>query len=232
MDGERRIALRSLFATGLIGALLVALAHPSIAPGKGSGLYSGPAPRPGPDILYRKPAKAPQLRNHGPWQAKPILGASAYRKGEFLYQDFLYDDHGAQGTGRDPNDPRTGADSFSQPNGTYTYPSAKKYKFNAADLVEFRVKPLADSTAFRITLNTLKKPGLVGTTIALGSSPEPQEVPHGANATAPARWFLTVHGHHADLIDVAKRRKGTTPVQASVNRKRNQIDVRVPHGAW
>ena len=235
MVGERRIALRGLFATGLAGALLVALAQPAVAPAKASGLYSGPAPRPGPDILYRKPAKAPQLRNAGPWQARPILvsGASAYRKGEFLYQDFIYDDHGAQGTGRDPNDPRSGDDDFSQPNGTYTYPSDRRYGFNAADLVEFRVKPLADATAFRITLNTMKRPGLVGTTIALGESPGPQEVPHGANATAPARYFLTVHGHHADLVDTAATGKGATPTPTvDVSRKRNQIDVRVPHGAW
>ncbi len=71
-------------------------------------LYHGPAPRPGPAILYRKPARSPQLENAGVWHAKPILvsGASAYRDGEFLYQDFLYDDHGARGTAPDPGDPR------------------------------------------------------------------------------------------------------------------------------
>src|SRR5262249_9640051 len=56
-----------------------------------------PAVQPGPALLYEKPAVAPQLTNAKPWTARPILvsGATAYRKGEFLYQDFLYDDHGA-----------------------------------------------------------------------------------------------------------------------------------------
>src|SRR5919197_3313163 len=71
-------------------------------------LYSGSGPRPGPDILYAPATTAPQLTNAGVWKAPPILvsGASAYRGGEYLYQDFLYDDRGANGGQRDPNDPR------------------------------------------------------------------------------------------------------------------------------
>ena len=68
-----------------------------------ASLYRGAAPRPGPDLLYAPPAVTrPQLTNAGPWRAAPILvsGASAYRDGEFLYQDFLYDDHGARGDAR------------------------------------------------------------------------------------------------------------------------------------
>src|SRR4051812_33889509 len=67
---------------------------PSLPPAEGK------SPRPGPAILYAPPAKAPQLENlkGSPWKAAPILvsGASAYRKGEFLYQGWLYDDHGAK----------------------------------------------------------------------------------------------------------------------------------------
>ena len=161
-------------------------------------LYQGPAPRPGPDILYR-PARpgAAALKTAASGTRKPILvsGSSAYRDGEFLYQDFLYDDHGAKGTSRDPGDPRTAGDSFSAPNGTYTYPTAPAYANNAADLVELRVKPLANATAFRITLNTMKNPSLVATTIAIGDLAAAPRFPHGANATAPASKFLTVHGH-------------------------------------
>ena len=92
-----------------VAAALLALPAGAHAAAGGS-LYSGPGPRPGPDILYSKPPKpAPQLRNRGPWRAKPILvsGSSAYRRGEFLYQDYIYDDHGAKALARDPNDPRT-----------------------------------------------------------------------------------------------------------------------------
>ena len=60
-----------------------------------------------------------------PGAREPILvsGASAYRRGEFLYQDYLYDDSGARGL-HDPSSPRgPGDDAFSGLNGTYTYPS-------------------------------------------------------------------------------------------------------------
>src|SRR6476659_6900336 len=133
-----------------------------------ASLYSGRGPRPGPDILYAPPAVAPQLTNAGPWKADPILvsGASAHRAREQ----------------RDPGDPRTGADTFSMPNGTYTYPTDRAYASNAADLVEFRVRPLADATAFRVTLNTLKDPSLVAFSVAAGGSEnDALPFPKGAN---------------------------------------------------
>jgi hypothetical protein len=215
-------------------AIAASLALPAGALGGATSLYHGPGPRPGPDILYSKPAKAPQLKNAGIWHATPTLvsGTSAYRRGEFLYQDFIYDDHGARGTTRDPNDPRSGGDSFSMPNGTYTYPTDKKYVNNAADLVELRVKPLTDATAFRITLNTMKDPSLVGTTIAIGTSKAPREFPFGANASAPAKLFLTVHGTTAELTTAsAGKRLGPSPT-VSVSKRRRQIQVLVPHSAW
>jgi dienelactone hydrolase len=190
--------------------------------------------RPGPDVLYAPRPHSPQLENKGVWRARPILisGASAYRDGEFLYQDFLYDDHGARGGARDPGDPRTPIDSFSVPSGTYTYPTDPVYAGNAADIVELRVKPLADSTAFRLTLNTLKDPSLVAATIAIGDSATPQPFPHGANASAPAQWFLTVHGNTADMLDAATGTPAPEQPNVSVDLERRQIEVRVPHTVW
>src|SRR5688572_8817095 len=112
--------------------------------------------RPGPDVLYAPPPRAPQLENVKPWRAEPILvsGATAYRDGEFLYQDFLYDDRGARGV---PDPGAQGFDGkflFSSKRGEFTYPTDPAYARNAADLVELRTKPLADATAFRVTLNT------------------------------------------------------------------------------
>lgn len=217
----------------LLGALC-ALAIAAPAGAATGSLYSGEGPRPGPDILYQPPASAPQLGNSGIWHAPPILvsGASAYRDGEFLYQDFLYDDHGANGTVPDPSDARTAGDTFSQPNGTYTYPTAPAYAGNAADLVELRVKPTAGATAFRITLNTMKDPSLVATTIAIGESAEPQQFPHGANATAPAQWFVTVHGQSADMLNAATGKATASAPSVSVDTTRRQITVLVPHSDW
>ena len=219
----------------MVAAAVFALLAAGAARADDGSLYRGPAPRPGPDLLYAPPAEAPQLTNAGPWRAAPILvsGAAAYRDGEYLYQDFLYDDHGADSGGRDPSDPRANDETFAQPGGSYTYPTAPSYAGNAADLVELRVRPMAGATAFRVTLNTLIDAERTGFTIAIGDSPVPRAIPHGANATAPAELFLTVHGHAADLRDAATGAlaPGGAPAVA-VDRERRQVEVRVPHGAW
>src|SRR5437868_10620009 len=96
-----------------VAGIALACALPTAARADNASLPSvASGPLPGPAILYEPPATAPQLTNAGIWQAAPILvsGATAYRNGEFLYQDFLYDDHGANGGQRDPNDPRANGD--------------------------------------------------------------------------------------------------------------------------
>ncbi|MGH2979547.1 MAG: hypothetical protein ACRDLQ_07910 [Solirubrobacterales bacterium] len=191
-------------------------------------------PRPGPDILYAPPARAPQLENTGVWKAPPILisGASAYRDGEFLYQDWLYDDHGARGA-RDPQDPRRrSSEEASAPHGTYTYPTDGRYAGNAADLVELRVKPLRHQTAFRVTLNTLHDPSLVAFTVALGGTAgAARELPHGANGGAPADLFLTVHGREGELTDAGTGAEVGSP-RVKLDRKRRQFTVKVSHSDW
>jgi C-terminal binding-module, SLH-like, of glucodextranase len=224
---------RSLIA---VVCAVATLALPQTAAADAGSLYTGPGPRPGPDILYADPPRAPQLENTGIWRAAPILvsGTTAYREGEFLYQDYLYDDHGARFT-RDPNDPRAsgfGGDLFSQPNGTYTYPTAEVYASNLADLVELRVKPLADATAFRLTMNTMTDPSLLGTTIAIGDSPVTRALPHGANVSAPAQYFLTVHGGTVELVDAVTQAAITPAPTVSYDMQRRQIELRVPHAAW
>lgn len=212
-------------------------------------LYRGPAPRPGPDLLYQALADAPQLQNTGVWQAPPILvsGASAYRACEFLYQDFLYDDHGGRQL-PDPTDPLvlslsaglggqitalTDGSIFALPNGTYTYPTGAGYAGNAADLVEFRVKPLADATALRITLNTLNDPSLPAFTLALGGAAgSTMSWPHGANVKSPAALFLTVHGSTVELLKADGSLAGGDAPSLSLDRARRQYTVLVPHSAW
>ena len=224
-------AAGATLACGLLAMVSAAAAVTPVPPHK--SLYSGAAHRPGPDLLYSKPFKAPQLANKGIWKAKPILvsGSSAYRKGEFLYQDFLYDDHGASSGAQDPGDPRVGDDTFSRANGSYLYPSASAYAENAADIVELRVRPRKRATAFRITYNSMIDPALVAATIAIGSSAQPVAFPHGANVRAPATLFLTVHGATADLRRAADGSMIGTPT-VRVNRKRRQVEVIVPHRDW
>ena len=188
--------------------------------------------RPGPDILYAKPPRAPQLENTGIWHAQPILvsGADAYRNGEWLYQDYLYDDHGATGT-KDPNDPDgPSAHLFSPAAGTFTYPTDKVYANNAADLVEFRVKPLSDATAFRVTLNTLIDPSKTAFTIALGDGAS-TAWPFGAGVSSPASYFLTWHGNTATLADASGKTLTPAP-SVTVDMLRRQVQLLVPHSAW
>src|SRR2546421_8029328 len=221
---------RSAIVAGPIVAILIALAPAADA----GSLYHGPGPRPGPDILYSSAPVAPQLQNTGPWKAPPILvsGAEAYHGGEFLYQDYLYDDSGAAGT-PDPNDPfDPAANLFSPRHGTLTYPTDPVLANNAADLVELRVKPLASTTAFRVTMNTLRDPERTAFTIALGDSPEARAWPFAAGVRSPARLFLTGHGSTAVLTDAATGAPVSPAPTASVNLASRQIDVRVQHAAW
>jgi hypothetical protein len=224
-----------LFAAGAAQAARVS---PSLPAKEGS------APRPGPEVLYEPLAQAPQLENapRSGWHAKPILvsGASAYRKGEFLYQGYIYDDHGAKEV-TDPTNPMispggdsSGGDTFSEPDGTYTYPTGPGYDENAANLVELRVRPRSNATAFRITLNTLENPDLVATAIAIGgTSGDTHPFPFGANVSAPAQYFLTVHGTTATLTDAASGAEvpGLAPT-VGVDTQRRQITVEVPHSEW
>jgi predicted esterase len=222
--------MRRMAAIALAGGLLVAA--PASALARLPSVRSGH--RPGPKVLYEKPPRAPQLENASPWTAKPILvsGASAYRRGEFLYQDFIYDDHGAAGV-RDPGDPFNPAVFlFSPKKGTVTYPTDPVFANNAADLVELRVKPVAGAIAFRVTVNTLKDASRTAFTIALGSSAVPRSWPHGAGVSSPAALFLTVHGGTAELRDAATNAVKTPAPTATVDRTRRQFDVRVPHAAW
>lgn len=209
--------------------------------------YAGSLPavesghRPGPDILYAPPPKAPQLENAGVWRAPPILvsGASAYRDGEFLYQDFLYDDHGAAGV-PDPASDLSGMSNRSQTPyvgapwaGTLTYPIDSAFANNGADFVELRVRRVGRSaTAFRVTLNSLIDPERTAFTIALGSSDEPRPWPHGAGVRSPARLFLTVHGDTAELRDAATAATRSPVPKVAVNVRRRQFDIRVRRSAW
>ncbi|MFL5887251.1 MAG: hypothetical protein ACJ77M_19450 [Thermoleophilaceae bacterium] len=214
-------------------ALLLCAAAPAGAEAPGlPQLASGH--RPGPDILYAPPADAPQLQNTGPWRAPPILvsGAEAYRGGEFMYQDFLNDDHGAAGIPDNNNPVGPNAFLYSPPAGTYTYPTNPAYANNAADLVEMRVKPLPDATAFRVTLDTLKDAGRTAFTIAIGNSAAALPWPHGAGVRSPAQYFLTVHGSTAELTNAVTGQALSPAPTATVDMTRRQIDVRVPHTAW
>lgn len=154
-----------------VGGFATCLVSNEILP-KTSGLpqVSGGKP-PGPGILYQlfsNPSTHPILQNHDAlFQADPIMvqGQEAYVNGEYLYQDFIFDDYGSDvsnddfdeagpnvGNNRDLNglEPRVG---------DIDYPTnVARYGGNAADLLEFRIVHGISDVTYRITLNTLLEP--------------------------------------------------------------------------
>jgi len=181
---------------------------------------------PGPEVLYRPPARAPQLENTGVWKAEPtkVCLTSAYRAGEFLYQDCIWDDNGGGPAYR-----WWAYTAFK----TYRYPTNPAYRNNAADIVEVRLKPLADATAVRITFNTMVDPKLVAATVALGGDPnKPVDVPHGANTKMPAQVLVTAHGDGGGDIVAASGQALPSRPAVTTDVERRQMEIRVPYSAF
>ena len=172
-----------------------------------SNLRSLPPAGTGPDILHSALPTAPQLENTRNWQAPPILisGAHAYRDGEFLYQDFLYDDR------------------------ALTYPDdPKRLAGNAADFVEVRIEPLRTATAIRITLNSMLDPDAAAVTVGLGGGTPARAMPHDAGAKMPADVFVTAHGCSGDVVRAADGTALAAP-SVSTDLARRQIQITVPY---
>ena len=199
----------------------------------------GSGERPGPSLLYERPPEAPQLANRAPFRAKPLLvsGTDAYRGGEYLYQDYLFDDRGAD-TVEGSGGQRDSAASFSPTSGNVFYPTADRFGGNAADLVELRVRPTRGAVLYRVTLNTVKADdaAIVGIGIDTDrSGGAPVEWPGGAGVTSPGLdRFVTAWGTGGRVF---RRDPGTGElvpdhsrdrVDVSISRARNQMTIRVP----
>jgi dienelactone hydrolase len=211
-----------------VGVLL--LAAPSSAAGSLPRVHSGKLP--GPPLLYAKAPRVPQLENRPPFRARPLLvsGTDAYRGGEYLYQDYLFDDHGAD-TGANVSLP--GVADFSPASGDIVYPSTGRYANNAADLVELRIKPTPRAIVYRVTLGAVLDDDatVVGIGIDTDSSGGAQVAwPHGAGLTSPGLdRFITAWGTGGDVTSLPGG--ATTPLPAgavTIDRRTNQMTIRVP----
>jgi len=227
--------MRGPLAVLALGAL-TAGAMAAAAPTEASLLHGAALPRavapaergplPGPSILHAPPARAPQFENTGVWRAEPtrVCMTSAYRAGEFLYQGCVWDDNGGGPAYRW---------YFYTFDKDYTYPTAPKYRDNAANLVEVRLRPLAGATGVRLTYNTMTEPDLAATTIALGGEAgQARQVPHGANTVMPAQIFVTVHGTTGDIVDASTGQARPEVPTVATDLGRRQVDVRIPYSAF
>ncbi|GAA5126573.1 hypothetical protein [Haloechinothrix salitolerans] len=186
--------------------------------------------RPGPDVLYAPPPDAPILANHNPrFDAEPLLvsGADAYRDGEYLYQDFLYDDCGANSDG-------AGADSQSACAGDVTYPTDDaRFGGNAADLVEFRIATRQNRVIYRLTFNTLLERDSTIAVIAFDvdgdNSTGAATLPRDPGAPFPGTdEVITAWGTGAEHTSFASGT--TTPLRIRTDLDANQMTITVPRG--
>ena len=200
----------------------------------GVALLAAPAAqaeRPGPPLLYAKSPRVPQLEVKGPFHAKPLLvsGTDAYRDGEYLYQDYLYDDHGAD-TGANVSPP--GVDGFSPASGDLLYPAQARYANNAADLVELRIRPTARAIVYRVTLGAVLEPKAAAVGIGIDtdrSGGQQVDWPGGAGISSPGLdRFITAWGTRGRLT----RPNGTGTFlpdgAVTIDRRTNQMTIRVP----
>jgi hypothetical protein len=187
------------------------------------------------------------------WKAQPawISNTGVYRQHEFVYQDYLYDDHGANTDAQDHFDLPFGSAGFDPRNPTeprfspapitnwagdffYAAPDGTHLD-NVADLTEFRVA--ADKTAvhYRIRLAdmTAKDSSVVGICVDedRDTSTGVQAWPDGAKLTdrLGCDRLLTVYGTGADVTTT----QGTKSLASlggavSADPKQGYVEVTVP----
>jgi hypothetical protein len=216
----------------LCAAIAAALLLPATAvAGSLPTVSSGPLP--GPPLLYGSPPSAPQLSVSAPFHAAPLLvsGTDALRAGEYLYQDYLFDDHGANTVPALGSQP-AGAGSFSPSGGDVKYPTGARYANNAADIVELRVAPTADAIVYRVTLNTVIDPNTTVVGIGIDSDQSGAAVawPRGAGITSPGLdHFITAWGTGGQVTDFTDTEALSGAV--TIDTTTNQMTIRVPRSA-
>ena len=216
---SRRSVLASLGTAAAAGAAGAATGNDRSGGCPGTDPLASPAP--GPDVLYEDPAVAPQFESDSDWSADPLLvcGQTAHDDGEFLYQGWPFDDHGAA-----TDDPSVAEQPVSGTNGDLVYPTdTDRYANNGADILELRARPTADGVAYRIALNTMVDPGAAVVAIAIDTGDgDRTDWGHGlGDLGAPVDHVLTVAGDDAAL-------DGTALDTATVDVDRNRITVEVP----
>ena len=224
------IGRRSVLKTiGLAGSAILGASN---VPGEASAKqYSSSSP--GPSVLYEPLATPPQLENSGVWKADPLMvsGSDAYVEGEYLYQDFIYDDYGANTTDLDGQvSPSPEPDDNNPMTGDVVYPTdSETYRHNAADLLEVRATPVSKGVKYRITLNTMVEPDSAGIAIGIDTDRD--------SRTGTDQWGYGI-GKLGDLglehvlvtWGTGAELNGTPldPKQYDVSKDRNQIEVTLP----
>ncbi len=159
-----------------------------------------------------------------------IGGESGYDRGQFVYQDWLYDDEGANEhvPGSTPNDSKQFG-GLSEPTGTFRYPSSPtRYGANAADLDRLRFALKGGRLFIRVELNTLLVRDSTVVTIVFGTAGSPSRAwPLQAGIATPGEVAVTLWGTGGQLDELGSgRSRALTDV--SVSTDANVIEASVP----
>ncbi|HWC13849.1 MAG TPA: hypothetical protein VG929_04570 [Actinomycetota bacterium] len=153
--------------------------------------------------------------------------------GEFLYQDYLFDDAGANDyTASQGNGNTWYYHGITDSVGDYMYPDEMRdCRNNCADLLEFRAARDGGNVHFLIRLTTLLKPDTTVAAIAIGPYGEDgpaHEWPLGATLSTPGtEHVITVWGTGGKFDDKPLEDVGG---KVAVNTKANAIEVSLPVG--
>jgi hypothetical protein len=209
--------MRRIVATG---GVLVAL---GLAPGSADALSLAP---------YMKHRADGHLQE---WQGAPtnIAGRTTTDFGEYIYTDWLYDDHGPDLDGT-PSQPVFRA-QLAPVRGDYTYPeNARRYGYNAADLREVRLAADRRKLHVLIALETMKVANAAVVQVALDTDASNKTSAPGGRwpdgpgiTTKGPEHFITTSGNSAHLIGPG----GTRRLKSVANLKQNAIEVDVPLNA-
>ena len=189
------------------------------------------------------------------WKAEPawIANAGVYRQHELVYQDYLFDDHGANTDGVDridlpfgaagpdlqtPSDPRLSPAPAINWAGDFTYPSEDGTHIDdVADLTEFRVAADVGAVHYRIRLGDMTAPDSSVVGICADEDADRstgvQSWPNGANLVSSlgCDHLYTVYGTGADVTTRAGTRSITDLGGAvSADPAAGYLELSVPRG--
>jgi hypothetical protein len=186
---------------------------------------------PGPGQASAQPAAHRADGDLSDWVGDPTMlaGETRVSRGELIYDDYLYDDYGAD-LDNGPNQPSF-RDELAPTRGDYRYPTdAGRYGYNAADLRELRVAADGYGLHFLVFLQTMKVRDAAIVTIAIdgGRGRSTQKTwPHGVGIDSPAAdRFITFWGTGGWITDFRGQRERIR--RQAVNLDDNAIEVDVP----
>jgi dienelactone hydrolase len=179
-------------------------------------------------------AAAPAHRADGDlseWQGAPTMlsGETRVSKGELIYDDWLYDDYGAD-LDHASNQPAFRS-NLAPTRGDYRYPTnAARYGYNAADIRELRVAADGAGLHLLVFLQTMKVRDAAAVTLAIDSQrdlADADQWPDGVGIDGPpADHFITSWGTGGVVTDGRGHRSRIR--RQAVNLDDNALEIDVP----